>query len=396
MLNDPRMTACPVDAMNAVTRQKPVIGTGPAMHITYVLLSPTFGMHQYTADLANRLAAAGHRVDLVTTTQVPRDRYHPQVQLVTPVAIGSTGFNTQGLRVADLATILATPALSRTDLVHVTGVHLWNVPLVWALRRRGVPVVHTLHDLDPHQGVRFARLIRLWNRLIVRSAAHVLVHGRCYRSQLIAQGLDAARVTFAPLLHGFWGYGQTIPQTASTVESPDAASDRQVLFFGRIEPYKGVDLLLHAWPRVQACVPSARLVIAGPVANGVDLPPMTGGVDLRSRRIDDAEGLALFAASSLLVLPYRDATQSALIAAAYALHRPVLVTRTGALPESVVEGQTGWVVPPADADALAIGLQRALADAAHLVEMGVAGRAWYDDQRIEEWRILTAMYGALV
>ena len=42
------------------------------MRICYVVLSPTFGMHQYTADPANRMAAAGHELHLVTTTRAPR------------------------------------------------------------------------------------------------------------------------------------------------------------------------------------------------------------------------------------------------------------------------------------------------------------------------------------
>ena len=56
------------------------------MRICYVLLSPTFGMHQYTADLANRMAQADHQVHLVTTRHYPRDRYLPAVIPHTPVA----------------------------------------------------------------------------------------------------------------------------------------------------------------------------------------------------------------------------------------------------------------------------------------------------------------------
>ncbi len=357
-------------------------------------------MHQYTADLANRMAKAGHQVHLVTTSLVPRDRYSPQVQIAAPVSIKNTGFGAQGLRIADLLNVLATPALHQTDLVHVTGVHLWNVPLVWTLRRRRLPVVHTLHDLDPHHGVRFARLIRLWNQLIVRSATHILVHGERYRAQLIASGLPPTQVTTVPLLHGFWGYGRGEPAAdpgcKNLDRSPGAADQLTALFFGRIEPYKGVDILLSAWRQACGAGMTGHLVIAGPLAKEVALPALPAGVDLYSRRIDDAEALDLFGTSDVVVLPYRDATQSALIAAAYACCRPVLVTETGALSEYVVPGQTGWVVPPGDVDALAAALQTALADPSRLVRMGRVGRAWYDSQRLAEWQALAGMYQALI
>ncbi|MCB0239335.1 MAG: hypothetical protein KDH08_11980, partial [Anaerolineae bacterium] len=61
------------------------------MRIVYVLLSPTFGMHQYTADLANRMAGQGHDTVLVTATTFARDRYSPAVQVITPITTHNTG-----------------------------------------------------------------------------------------------------------------------------------------------------------------------------------------------------------------------------------------------------------------------------------------------------------------
>lgn len=128
------------------------------MRLIYLLLSPTFGMHQYTADLANR-AAAGRfqtspRVTVVTTTTLPRDRYNPAVEIQAPVTTHCTGFSRAGLDIASYRRVLAgvLEAVSsqspitgsqpsggpRAAPVHFTGVHLWNVPLVYALRRRGI------------------------------------------------------------------------------------------------------------------------------------------------------------------------------------------------------------------------------------------------------------------
>ena len=108
--------------------------------------------------------------------------------------------------------------------------------------------------------------------------------------------------------------------------------------------------------------------------------------------IEDDEAIDLFSRCSLVVLPYIDATQSALIGAAYFFGKPVIVTRAGALPEYVVEGETGWVIPPRDPQALAECLQAALGDPDRLARMGRAGRAWYDAQRIVERETLDDMY----
>lgn len=428
------------------------------MNITYILLSPTFGMHQYTADLAERMAngewlsggvarsGAEERggtnpqplIHLITTSTYPEHRYGAGIRIHTPVSTTGTGFGREGLDIlalrrvlAALDTILAehTGAAEQRDtvhpspvVVHFTGVHLWNPLLLMALRRRGVRTIHTLHDVDPHYGVRFGSLIRLWNRLVIRQADQVLVHGRRYQEQLIAQGLSPHKVTYTPLLHGFWGadkhkilgagaesvsprpasmptlIGERLPTAAKqSVEIQD--SPPLVLFFGRVEAYKGVSVLLAAWEKMNADLANsdslhkkAQLLLAGRVAADMPLPTLPPGVELRNRRISDEEGMDLFQRCSLVVLPYIDATQSALIAAAYFFAKPVIVTRSGALPEYVIEGRTGWVVPPNDVDHLASTLGHALADSDRLYRMGLAGRLWYEQQRLLEGQTLHDMY----
>jgi glycosyltransferase involved in cell wall biosynthesis len=389
------------------------------MHLIYVLLSPTFGMHQYPADLANRAAEGALQrsnvptfqrwnVSLVTTAGYPRDRYSPAVSIHTPVTSRGTGFAPEGLDLSAYRRTLSAirhppsaighqpPVTSHQPVVHLTGVHLWNVALVRALRRQGIPVVHTLHDLHPHAGVRFGWLIRVWNRLIIASGAHILVHGRRYRDELLARGLPGGRVTCTPLLHGFWGYQEVSDQPSAISDRPSAIGHPPtVLFFGRLEAYKGLDTLLAAWQRVAGEMPDARLIIAGPRAPGLDLPPLSSGVELRAQRIGDDEACDLFRSASLLVLPYRDATQSALVAAAYTFAVPALVTAAGALGEYVVPGETGWVVPPDDPAALASALRDALGDLARLRAFGNAGQSWYATQRETEQALLVEMYTRL-
>jgi glycosyltransferase involved in cell wall biosynthesis len=119
---------------------------------------------------------------------------------------------------------------------------------------------------------------------------------------------------------------------------------------------------------------------------------LPGNVEMRNRLIEDQEAIQLFRQCSVVVLPYTDATQSAVIAAAYAFGKPVIVTDTGALPEYVVEGETGWIIEPRDSSALAECLQMAEREPTRLTRMGEAGRRWYHTQRTAERRTLRLMY----
>jgi hypothetical protein len=188
---------------------------------------------------------------------------------------------------------------------------------------------------------------------------------------------------------------RTNRQLACQAEPP-VTYEPYVLFFGRLERYKGIDTLLAAWLQNETYFAGQErfnLVLAGPgqlsAIWNVDLP---AGVILRNRLIEDAEALDLFRRCSLVILPYVKATQSALVAAAYYFRKPVMVTYNGALPEYVEEGRTGFVVQPDHPPSLARALRTALADRERLVDMGQAGRAWYDRERERETAALLNLY----
>ena len=120
-----------------------------------------------------------------------------------------------------------------------------------------------------------------------------------------------------------------------------------------------------------------------------DLPSNTV---LHNRLIGDEDGVDLFRRCALVVLPYTDATQSAVVAAAYFFKKPVIVSRSGALAEYVVEGETGFTVEPGQPSSLARIMASALRSPDKLQEMGAAGRVWYDRRRYEELESLKGLY----
>ncbi len=398
------------------------------MRIIYALLSPTFGMHQYTADYANRLATGIATVSLTTTTVASAAPYMAHIPVHTPVSTSDTGFNQIALCGAlrlgvgrEIAgCTLSAETFAAADVVHFSGPHLWNLPLLLHLRRAGIPTLHTLHDVAPHPGygVRYSAALYLWNRLVAHAATHILVHGQRYKAR-VARWIGEERVTCIPLLHGFWGTQfspdrvQPPPRNRQLLTSRTHPSGQDLpfaLYFGRIEAYKGVDILVQSYVQAyhsqgrlrpsggmldsnRGTTKPPRLVIAGKGAlsliwNG----PLPSGVEVRNRHIEDEEALDLFRRCAVVVLPYRKATQSALIAAAYVFCKPVIVTATGALSEYVLAGKTGWIVPPLDSGTLAQALDEALVNPAETRRRGVAGRAWYEAQRGEEWGALQGLY----
>ncbi len=361
------------------------------MRILYICLSPTFGMHQYTADLANRTSSYGHEVHVLTTANLPRDRYAPSLTIHTPIANQTTGFSREGIEKRDYRAVLNAILKIEPDVVHFTAPHLWNPLLIRALKGTDTPIIHTLHDLDPHKGSKFGMFIRIWNQLILDNAHHIVVHGQTYQQRLVRTGFPPEKLTYIPLLHLFLG---SVRLSTTHDLATDVQYEPWALFFGRIERYKGLEHLLAAGAMLAYNKSQApHIIIAGKGNMGRLWPGvLPEHIELRNRIIEDEEALDLFRRCGCLVLPYVDATQSALIAAAYYFRKPVIVTRSGALPEYVQNGVTGFVVEPEHPASLARKLERLLAQPALQQRLGEAGRAWYEYQRLEEEKTLLQMY----
>jgi len=144
----------------------------------------------------------------------------------------------------------------------------------------------------------------------------------------------------------------------------------------RLEPEKGHPTLLDAWPRVLESVPNAHLLIVGEgsrrealEAQMVELG-LTKHVTFTGRR-DDIPSVT--AALDVAVLPsYREA-QGLSILEAMALSRPVVASNVGGIPEMIGSGETGLLVAPHDAVALADALARLLTDHPYADTLARAG-----------------------
>jgi glycosyltransferase involved in cell wall biosynthesis len=141
------------------------------------------------------------------------------------------------------------------------------------------------------------------------------------------------------------------------------------MFFGLIRPYKGLDLFIRACAKLRNTGIDFQGLIIGeayedsqPYHDLISEHNLDNVIEFREEFVPDEDVPGYFAAADALVLPYRSATQSGIVGIAMHLERPVIATRVGGLDEYILDGETGFLVPPEDPDALAVAMEKILAD----------------------------------
>jgi glycosyltransferase involved in cell wall biosynthesis len=153
-----------------------------------------------------------------------------------------------------------------------------------------------------------------------------------------------------------------------------------VLFIGREFERKGGDLLLQAFARVRAKIPDARLVVVGLPAMAIPDPGVTS---LGLLRKDDprewAQLIGAYRSADVFCFPTRYEPFGIVVLEAMLFGLPCVATRTGAIPEMIREGETGYLVPPEDVDSLTCRLLALLGDRSLARRLGEAGRKRADE-----------------
>jgi glycosyltransferase involved in cell wall biosynthesis len=222
-----------------------------------------------------------------------------------------------------------------------------------ALRWLKIPFVVLVHDADAHPGDGFP--MQMWlQRALCRRAdvvaaltAHV---GDRLRDQKLAgtPRRPLIRLRHPPMQYAFAPRRDAAPGTF------------RLLSFGRLLPYKGLDLLAEALRRLGSPPGlSVRVVGLGPESR--ELAELRGlpGVTVENRWVPETEVGALFSWADAVVLPYREASQSGVAAVALAAHRYVVATNVGGLSEQLASEPLAILCEP-DAASLTNGLRRVL------------------------------------
>jgi glycosyltransferase involved in cell wall biosynthesis len=220
----------------------------------------------------------------------------------------------------------------------------------YALSGLRYPAVLVLHDPRPHSGdtelprwpapmvARFAEL----------TATCLMLHSERLATQLRPMLRAVPIITVA--------HGVTVGRTASPVPI-----EPHVLLFGRLYPYKGIEAGLEAFGRARKALPHARMTVAGrgPMAELVRRR-QTEGVTLVDGYVSEEHLDEMLESATIVLLPYRDATQSGVGLLAVARGIPCVVTDEGALPELLGVLNEGFVAPADDVPRLGAAIVRGL------------------------------------
>ena len=325
------------------------------------------GTESHLVSLATAMADAGYEVSAVVAPDDVIARAlasHGRVELV-PTTTARTG----GVRVA--ADLKRACAAVRPDwIVGSYAKEFW--PLSFVARTRGIPLALFLH---------IQRISRLTAPLFPWLASRFILPSNYLRDWVVARrGMPRSRtsVLYNPIdVHRF--RPDAMARDAARRRLGFEPNDVVVGFAGRFERQKGVLTLADALDGVMSRCPRACALWVG---HGEVAPEIKARIEAsthaaRHVRLPWSDDItACFAAMDLLAFPsLRRESFGRVSAEAQACGLPVVGSRVGGIPETLVEGVSGFLVPPADAMALEAALTTLVEDAALRTRMGAAGRA---------------------
>lgn len=228
-----------------------------------------------------------------------------------------------------------------------------------ALGSKVIVEFHEAQDVGEARLPFAATYMNIGGRCLLKLSAGQLVHSQYDRDLIKSRyGLNE---TLQMVPHAGYDY---LPVKPPVRTAPKGAIN--LLYFGVIRPFKGVEDLIEAFEIIGVGELSRFwLTVVGETWEGWDLPnrliassPYGGRITFINRYVTDAEASGYFAGANLVVLPYHRSSSSGPLQIAMAKGLPVVVTRVGGLVEATAFYGGAVLVEPADPASLAEGIER--------------------------------------
>ncbi len=267
-------------------------------------------------------------LSLSAAAEILAGPHRPRCELPVPTYTTLAGYAARVLRAPLMVPWLARQiAALQPDVAFCAMPGPLDLVMHAALRARRIPYAVVAHDADLHPGDGYPLQMGLQRRLLRRADAIVVL------SDHVRARLDALGITLGkPVLR------TALPASAAQLPPPPFAhgGKLRLLCFGRLLPYKGLDLLAQSLmlllPR-----PDLEIRVVGSGPKTPTLARLRGlpGVSVENRWVPEGEVEQLIAWADAVVLTHREASQSGVAAIAMAAERWVISTRVGGLREQL-------------------------------------------------------------
>ncbi|WP_157509273.1 glycosyltransferase [Ferrimonas futtsuensis] len=222
--------------------------------------------------------------------------------------------------------LLSSLLYRRVSVVIFDTAHISNIPIAILLKLFGIKNIFTVHDWNPHEGSQ-QKSVKIYNEFVDKYLAD---------EYIVFSPANSNKKVYELTLSGYNHFG-------------GEPSEDYYLFFGRIEPYKGLRHMKMIAKKLAELSGEEKIIIAG---KGFDpaLEELKSleNVEIINRFIEDDELARLIARSVSVLLPYDSATQSGVVIHAYAYDKPVVAFDVGSISSYVVSGKNGFVVEHED------------------------------------------------
>lgn len=333
----------------------------------FAILSPIYpyrgGIAQFSGRLYQELVEEGHEVKAFNFKRLYPDILFP----------GKTQYVEEGESVEAIASERALDSVNPFSYITTTKAIRAYAPDVLIISywmsffvpgyahvanrmRKHCKVIALIHNAIPHEPHFFDKPLAT---LLFRQCNGFIVMSDIVRDDLLRLCPSARYIQNPHPLYDH--FGEKMDRAEACARLHLDSSRRNLLFFGLIRDYKGLDLLIEAMGELED---DYQLIIAGECYGSfekyqalIDTSPARDRIQVHNAYISDEEIPVYFSAADALILPYRSATQSGVVSVAYHYDLPMVATPVGDFLNSVGRAGTGVVASGISASAMAEGIR---------------------------------------
>ncbi len=224
------------------------------------------------------------------------------------------------------------------------------------LRNQGINTLCIFDNIEFHEKWMFADK---FTGYVLKSTTDAITMSESVFNSLITKFPSFPKEHIYKLKHPNYNF-----YNESNIKPKDKVYN-QLLFFGYIKHYKGLDILLEAMPLILKDNPDLRLVIAGEVYGNKDVYNaiikkynLKDKIAFNDRFIANEEVESFFTNSDVCILPYRSATQSGITQLSFSFCTPVIATDVGGLSEIIKDDDNGFLIEPENPASIASAVSR--------------------------------------